>query len=150
MAQRGMGAGRVRAKPTRLDRPSADQPDCVFAQLDRERLQRYGAGSRLDDARKRLERALRTAHHLAAADVIARAVPRALKASFLGHMPLAQRGEEVAAAVRDRKRLAGADAYGQGAVRCLLHHRDLRVSELGDGYKAGGGLLGGAHLSTIS
>src|SRR5215207_1302550 len=108
-----VGVRAATCQPESNDRPSADQPDCAVAQLDRKRLQGYGAGSRLDDARKWPERTLRAAHHLAAADVIARGVPRALKASILGHPPLAQRGEEVTAAVRDRERLAGADTHGQ-------------------------------------
>ena len=44
---------------------------------------------------------------------------------IIGHSPLAQLGEQVATAVRDRERLAGANANGQSAVRRLLHDDDL-------------------------
>jgi hypothetical protein len=91
---------------------SDDQPDCAFAHLDRKRLQWDGAGRCLNDARQRLKRALGTPHHLARADVVARGVPWALQASVVCHLPVAQRSEQVAAAVGQRERLARADANG--------------------------------------
>ena len=48
----------------------------------------------------------------------------------------------MAAAVRDRERLARANANGQGAVRCLLHDGYVRGTEVLDGYEAGDGRLG--------
>jgi hypothetical protein len=52
-------------------------------------------------------------------------VPRTLKASVVGHVTLAERREQVPAAVGQRKWLALADANGKGAVGCPLDDGDL-------------------------
>jgi hypothetical protein len=59
-------------------RRSADQPDRAVSQFDREGLQRPRAGRSLDHPRERLERPLRTSHHLPRRHVIASGMPRAL------------------------------------------------------------------------
>jgi hypothetical protein len=56
----------------------------------------------------------------------------------------------VATAVRDRERLARANANGKSAVRRLLHDDDPSSTEVIDGHKPGVGLLRGAHPPTIS
>ena len=110
MGRYSWGSGSQGAR--RCTNRSADQPDCAFAHLDRKRLQWYGAGRCLNDARQRLKRPLGTPHHLAGADVVARGVPWALQTSVFCHLPVAQRSEQVAAAVGQRERLARADANG--------------------------------------
>src|ERR1039458_9054728 len=74
--------------------PSLSRPARLCRRaLDREYLQRPGAGRRLHSARHRLERAPRTPHHRAGTDVVQRRVPRALQTSIIGHPPLAQTGD---------------------------------------------------------
>jgi hypothetical protein len=66
-------------------------------------------------------------------------VPGALEAAVVGDVAVAERGEQVPAAVRDRERLALADPDREGAVRSVLDDTDLRVAEVGDGDQALGG-----------
>ncbi len=133
----GIDIGRGSDSAERLLKSSlrrlADEPDCSVAHLDRESLQRAGTGGSLHGTGEGLERALGTPHHFSGADVVQCRVGWALQASVLGHVSLAQRGEQVAAPVGDGERLARTDADGEGAVRCLLYHGDLGATEILDG-----------------
>jgi hypothetical protein len=77
-------------------------------------------------------------------------VPRALKASVVRHVPLAQRGKQMAAAIGHRERPARTDSNSQRTMRGLLHDGHLRVTEIIDSDEADGGGLGGAHPRMVS
>jgi hypothetical protein len=57
--------------------------------------------------------ALGTTLHLPRDDVVARRVPWTLQVAVLDDLPLAERGEQVAAAIGNRERLARAHADGE-------------------------------------
>lgn len=63
--------------------------------------------------------ALWPANHAAGADVVASPVPWAFEAPLLGDVAVAERGEQVPAAVRHRKRLPVGDPHGKLPVRGL-------------------------------
>ena len=65
--------------------------------------------------------ALRPPDHVAGADVVARVVPWALEAPLVGDAPFAERGEQVPAAVRHRKRRAVRDPHGEPPVGRVDH-----------------------------
>ena len=104
------------------------QPDRPVAQLDRVDLQSARAERRLDRSGDDLEGAAGAGRHLAGLHVVERVMRRAAQFAVL-HVALAERGEEMAAGVRDSERLAIADPDRERAVRRVLDDRHLRFSE---------------------